>query len=79
MIAAIYNTTGIIGDILIIGAYFLLQIGKVSAKGLLYLSLNLFGALFVVFSLIFAWNLAAFIVETTWVLISIYGIWKAFR
>lgn len=78
MITVIYNTIGIAGDVFIISAYFLLQLGKVNAKGLPYLFLNLFGALFIVFSLIFAWNLAAFIVETTWVLISIYGIWKVF-
>lgn len=79
MIAAIYNTVGIAGDILIIGAYFLLQLEKVSATKLPYLLLNLFGTLFIIFSLIFVWNLAAFIAEIAWMLISIFGIWKAFR
>ncbi|MGD9107867.1 MAG: hypothetical protein PVI75_01690 [Gammaproteobacteria bacterium] len=79
MIAAIYDTVGIIGDILIIGAYFLLQLGKVSAKGFPYLFLNLLGALFLLFSLIFAWNLAAFIIEISWALISIYGIWSVIK
>ena len=78
MIAVIYDTVGITGDIFIIGAYFLLQLGKVSAKNLLYLLLNLFGALFIIFSLIFEWNLAAFTIETAWVLISIYGLWTHF-
>lgn len=79
MIAAVYNTVGIIGDVFIIGAYFLLQLGKINAKQLPYLLLNLFGASFIIFSLIFEWNLAAFVIETAWVLISIYGVWFAFR
>ncbi|MGD9152809.1 MAG: hypothetical protein PVG30_04015 [Gammaproteobacteria bacterium] len=79
MIAAIYDTVGIVGDILIISAYFLLQLGKVSGKSLPYLFLNLLGALFLLFSLIFAWNLAAFTIEIAWMLISIYGIWSTFR
>lgn len=75
MITAVYDIVGIMGDVFIILAYFLLQLGKLCAKSLPYLLLNLCGALCIIFSLIFEWNLAAFIIETVWVLISIYGLY----
>jgi paired small multidrug resistance pump len=72
----IYDIVGIIGVILILAAFFLLQIGKLNARDFLYSLLNLFGALGILISLIQAWNLSAFLIEMAWTLISIYGLIK---
>lgn len=41
-----------------------------------YQVLNLLGALFILYSLIFHWNLASFLIEAAWVLISLIGIYR---
>ena len=71
-----YNILGILGAALIIAAYLLLQINRLKPDGAPYLLMNAAGALFIILSLIFSWNLAAFIIEIFWLLISIYGLIK---
>lgn len=75
----LFDVIGIGGVVLILAAYFLLQRDKVSSHDLSYLYLNLVGAVCVIISLLHTWNLAAFMIETAWVLISLYGIVKALR
>ena len=70
---------GDIGVICFLSAYFLLQRGRIPHTGLIYLGLNLAGALLVIVSLLFHWNRPAFLLEAAWALISIYGIWKYAR
>ena len=57
-------------------AYFLLQREKLTHNGALYLGLNLAGAVMVMISLLFQWNLPAFLLEAAWASISIYGLYK---
>jgi hypothetical protein len=38
---------------------------------------NTLGALLIVFSLRYKWNLSAFVMEGAWFLLSIYGLYKA--
>jgi hypothetical protein len=70
------NIVGNIGVMCFLGAYFLLQKGRVSHTSAPYLYLNLAGALLVLFSLTINWNLPAFLLEAAWALISMYGIYK---
>lgn len=65
---------GIIGVCLVVQGYFLIQIGRVSTKSNIYLYSNFFGALMILFSLTYHWNLASVIIEVIWLLISMYGI-----
>ena len=69
---------GIFGVALIVIAYILLQIEKMDAKDLGFSVLNTLGALLIIISLMYDWNLASFIMEFTWMLISLYGIYKYF-
>ncbi|WP_150467570.1 CBU_0592 family membrane protein [Francisella sp. SYW-9] len=73
------NTIGVGGDVLVIIAFFLLQINRLKSNDLSYLLLNIFGSFGVLFSLIYHWNLPAFIIEGAWVMISGYGIYNYFR
>jgi hypothetical protein len=67
---------GNIGVLLFLASYFLLQKEKVTHSSLSYLGMNLLGAILLVYSLLFHWNLPAFLLEASWALISIYGIYK---
>ncbi len=67
---------GNIGVACFLIAYFLLQKGRIPHTGLWYLGLNLAGSLLVMVSLLFHWNLPAFLLEAAWALISIYGIYN---
>ena len=73
-----YDLIGSIGVATIIITYVLLQTEKIRSESLMYSVLNGLGAGLIVFSLIFDFNFSAFVVESLWVLISIYGIGKYF-
>ncbi|MCF6765401.1 hypothetical protein L3V82_06420 [Thiotrichales bacterium 19S3-7] len=75
----VYNLVGNVGVILCLGCFFGIQVGKISPKKMTYSALNFIGSLLIIFSLYFAFNLSAFIIEIAWLLISFYGmcrIWK---
>ena len=67
---------GIAGVACVIGAYFLLQLEKVSGDGFGYLMLNLVGACLLIVSLMATFNLASFIIELCWLAISLFGLSK---
>jgi hypothetical protein len=73
------DLTGILGVIIIIIGYMLLQLERMDAKDLSFSVLNTFGALLIIISLLYAWNLASFIMEFTWMMISFYGIVKYYK
>lgn len=73
------DAVGITGTILLLLAYFLLQAEKLKGTDWTYLYMNLFAAIFIIFSLFFTFNLSSFIIELFWVGISIYGIYKKKR
>jgi hypothetical protein len=73
-----YDIIGSIGVAMIILTYILLQTERIKSESLLYSALNGLGAGLIVFSLLYSFNFSAFVVETLWVLISIYGIVKYF-
>ena len=73
----LFDLAGFIGVVLIIVAYLLLQLEKLPSSSPRYSLLNAVGALLIIISLIFAFNLAAFIVEAFWFLISLVGLWRS--
>ena len=73
----LFDLAGFIGVLLIVGAYLLLQLDKLPSSSPRYSLLNAAGALLIIVSLIFAFNLSAFIVEAFWFLISLVGLWRS--
>lgn len=71
-----FDLVGNIGSALIISTYFLLQVGLIGAKNLWYSLLNFTGAIAITISLIYEFNLSAFIIEVFWILISLVGIFR---
>jgi len=73
-----HNVVGNIGVVLIVGTYFLVQIRRMSATQPPYIVLNGLGALFILYSLWFDFNLSAFLIEMIWLLISLLGLVRYF-
>lgn len=71
-----YDLVGNVGVLLMVIAYLLLQLEKLSSSALSYLVLNTVGAILVIISLMFRFNLSAFLMEAFWLLISLYGLAK---
>ena len=72
-----FDVVGFIGVLLIVVAYLLLQLDKLPSSSPKYSLLNAGGALLIIVSLIFAFNLSAFIMEVFWLLISLLGLWRS--
>ncbi len=70
---------GNVGVVIIVVAYLMLQLDKISSSDLLYSVLNAVGASLIVASLIVDFNLSALLMEVFWVLISFIGIGRHFR
>lgn len=69
-----HEWAGLIGVILVLLAFLLLQARMLHGNGLIYQLMNALGAFGVLLSLLFGiFNLPAFLLELLWVLISIYG------
>ncbi len=68
------NFIGIVGVSLVLLAYFLLQTNTISNKEIGFSLLNLLGAILILYSLLYHWNLASVIIEIAWIIISIQGL-----
>jgi hypothetical protein len=75
MLNIIADIVGMAGTSLVVGAFFLLQLNKLSPKGLIYNVMNLCGALFLLFSLCINFNLASFVIEIFWIAASLIGLY----
>ena len=74
-----HDVVGIVGVVITLGAYLGLQLGRLDPRAPTYSVLNAIGAGLVTVSLVFEFNLSAFIIEAVWVLISLYGVAVSLR
>lgn len=74
-----HDWVGMFGVIVTLTAFLLLQAGRLHGTGLIYQAMNAIGSAAVVLSLLYNFNLSAFIVEAAWVAISIYGMVRGWR
>ena len=70
---------GNVGVLLITIDYLLLQLDRIGSNSLSYSLLNAIGASLIIISLIFNFNLSAFLMEAIWVVISLFGLYRYFR
>lgn len=75
----IFNSVGILGMACFLTAYFFLQKGTFLPNSYAYLNMNLAGAVLIIASLLWDWNLPAFLLEAAWFVITSYGIYKRWR
>ena len=78
MIYGWHDLFGIIGVVFILIIYILQQLEKLPATSFSYSATNGVGALLILVSLMYDFNLPAFIIEAFWLLISIYGVVRYF-
>jgi hypothetical protein len=74
-----YDVLGTLGVAVIVLAYVLLQLGRLRSEQLAYSLMNGVGAVLILVSLYYSFNLPSFIVEFFWLLISLFGIGKYLR
>jgi membrane-bound ClpP family serine protease len=72
-----FNLIGIVGVVMVLTAYFLLQLERLAQVSITFSLLNFVGSIFILVSLCFTWNLASGIIEIAWLLISAFGLLKA--
>jgi hypothetical protein len=60
------DLAGLIGVVVMLWAYVGAQNGRIDPTGLTSLLMNIIGPLLVIFSLLFAFNLPAFMTEAAW-------------
>jgi hypothetical protein len=70
------NPIGLLGVTFILVCYYFLSTGKWKSEMMRYQILNFTGSWLILFSIFFHWNLASFIIEIAWIIISIIGIYK---
>ena len=75
-VTGIYQFVGVLGFILYMVSYFLLQIGKLEGSGSGYILMNLTAATFVLISLTQHFNLASALIQISWILISFIGLFR---
>lgn len=68
-----FDLMGFLGVVVIVIAYLLLQLNKLPSSAPAYSLLNALGAFLVMISLVFDFNLSAFLMEAFWFLISLFG------
>lgn len=74
-----FDVIGMTGTILVVAAFFLLQLGKIEAVSLKYNMMNLSGAILLLISLCYNFNLASVVIEIFWIAASVIGIWNYFK
>lgn len=72
-----FDLAGFVGVVLIVIAYLLLQLNKLPSSAPSYSLLNAIGAFLVMVSLVFDFNLSAFLMEAFWFLISLFGLFRS--
>ena len=70
----IFDLIGGAGVVLIIASYLLLQLGRLEGTSFAYSLTNCIGAGLIMLSLVYSFNLSAFIVELFWMLASMIGV-----
>ncbi|WP_275862757.1 hypothetical protein [Vibrio sp. CAU 1672] len=72
----LYNIVGLLGASLYLLSYLLLNTQKLSGDSLNYIAMNMAAAICVSISLLEYYNLPSLIIQLSWVVISIIGIYN---
>lgn len=73
------DAIGIVGVFLIVIAYVLMQLNRMDPKKVTFSLLNALGAILILISLLYDWNLASFVMEIIWITLSLYGAYQAWK
>lgn len=76
---AAHDWVGLFGAFLILITFLLLQLERIRSAGALYSVFNALGAVCIIVSLLFEFNLSAMVMQISWLLISSIGIIRVLR
>ncbi|MDF1796120.1 MAG: hypothetical protein P1U63_06240 [Coxiellaceae bacterium] len=76
---SVSDIIGIIGVLMVLWAYVCIQINKLTRDDISFSLINLVGSIFIIVSLCHTMNLASFVIEIAWLIISAYGIIRCLR
>lgn len=76
MLDILFDIIGMSGTFLVVGAFFMLQLEKLTPDSLAYNLINLSGAILLLISLCYNFNLASFVIELFWIAASLIGLYK---
>lgn len=78
LLAKYADFVGMVGVVIILIAYYLISINRLSASAIAYQALNFAGAWLILFSLYFHWNTSSVVIEIAWIMISLIGMYRWF-
>lgn len=70
-----FQLLGILGSVIYVGGYLLVQCGHLCGNSAAFTASKLLAACLVLLSLGTAFNVAAFVIQTSFIVISVYGLW----
>ncbi len=79
MIALLLDAGGVAGVLMVLAAYAGIHVDRLDPKGAPALLLNLVGSVLILLSMVKAFNLSAFLMEASWALVALYGLWRLRR
>lgn len=74
-----WDWVGLCGTTSILLGFFLLQAGRLHGQRIVFQAMNLLGALCILVSLYGGFNVSVFLLESTWLVISGFGIWTSWK
>jgi len=75
----LFDMIGMLGVLMILATYTLVQLDRINVRHISYSLINALGAGLILVSLTVDFNLSAFVIEISWLLISLAGAFSAFR
>lgn len=76
---ALYDIVGVSGVAMVVAAYAGVQGGLLDERRAPFSAINLIGAILILYSLVFDFNLPSLVIQLAWVVISAHGLWRALR
>jgi hypothetical protein len=70
----LYEVVGLCGVSIVLLAYLLLNLDRINQKDISFSLLNCMGSMLILVSFIRYWNVASFVIEISWLTISLYGV-----
>jgi len=75
----VHDVLGLVGVVMGVTAYARVQWQRDFAKTVAYSLLNLVGSSLLIVSILHKWNVAAFVSNFSWVIISLYGLYRCLK
>jgi len=73
----LFDAIGMLGVLMILTTYTMVQLERINVRNISYSLVNALGAGMILISLSVDFNLSAFVIESSWLLISVAGIYSS--